>query len=174
MAVGLLRAGLVFVEAVRLGISPVRVLFPSSLPSALWTSAPIFSFVSHSLHSPLSCAFPHDDVKKPLQTVCSNQPLPLDPLPRCGGRGECCQEAGELCQTALLEALAGVWPTGGQDDEPVGDECLRGQSLSPCLLTPGRVPRTDREGHPAAARAGGTEERAFCALQALVHGGQSP
>lgn len=41
------------------------------------------------------------------------------------------------------------------------------------LLTPDLSP-TDREGHPAAAGAGGTEERTLRALQALVHGGQSP
>lgn len=38
---------------------------------------------------------------------------------------------GELCQPALLEALPNMWSSGGQDDEPFGNECLQGQPLPP-------------------------------------------
>lgn len=47
---------------------------------------------------------------------------------------------GELCQSAFLEALPNVWPTGGLADEQFGNECLRGQSLPPSLLTAGPCP----------------------------------
>lgn len=36
---------------------------------------------------------------------------------------------GELCQSAFLEALSNVWPTGGLADEPFGNKCLQAQSL---------------------------------------------
>ena len=91
------------------------------------------------------------------------------------GQSEVCHLSGQEIQPCLQDAeVCGhdCW-RDWHHFNAAGDPChhegpQRSHRVSPAACQP------DREGHRAAAWAGETEEWAFCMLQALVHGGQSP